>query len=215
MVHRCGAMTSRGVRCKQVVDNAGDRCRYHLAVVSEGNEQESEHQHQSDGEVSHSHGPTSHGHSHSQVSQDVTSEVLSGLLEKISHLETELKKATARNSGATSSKPKPSVPQAKPPVEGKKKRVMTSAGATVSARWIFYNEHKTDADVLATVRGGLIKGNMLVKKTQVVNGVTIEKEHIPYTLVKIATDMKFDQLSDQDKESYLLEAYERNEAKYA
>lgn len=212
MVHRCGAMTSRGVRCKQVVDNAGDRCRYHLAVVSEGNEQESEHQHQSDGEVSHSHGPTSHGHSHSQVSQDVTSEVLSGLLEKISHLETELKKATARNSGATSSKPKP---KAKPPVDGKKKRVMTSAGATVSARWIFYNEHKTDADVLATVRGGLIKGNMLVKKTQVVNGVTIEKEHIPYTLVKIATDMKFDQLSDQDKESYLLEAYERNEAKYA
>jgi hypothetical protein len=205
MVHRCGALNSRGVKCKQVVDNAGDRCRYHLAVVSE----ENEHEHHSDGEVSHSRGQAVSA-SRSQVSQDATSEVLSGLLEKITHLEAELKRTTARNSGAT----KPPVAKATAQT-GKKKRVMTPAGATVSARWIFYNEHKTDADILASVRGGLIKGNLLVKKTQVVDGVTIEKEHIPYTLVKVATDMKFDQLSQEDKESYLLEAYDRNEAKYA
>jgi hypothetical protein len=131
-------------------------------------------------------------------------------LEKISHLEAELKRTTARNSGAT--KPPVAKPTAK---TDKKKRAMTPAGATVSARWIFYNEHKTDADILEAVRGGLILGKMLVKKTQVVNGVTIEKEHIPYTLVKVATDMKFDKLSQEDKESYLLDAYERNEAKYA
>jgi hypothetical protein len=131
-------------------------------------------------------------------------------LEKIAHLEAELKRATPRNSVAT----KPSAAKATAKTD-KKKRAMTPAGATVSARWIFYNEHKTDADILEAVRGGLILGKMLVKKTQVVNGVTIEKEHIPYTLVKVATDMKFDKLSQEDKESYLLDAYERNEAKYA
>lgn len=200
-------MTARGVSCKVAVNNDGDRCRFHRDVVTAENERipEEEHQHHdNDSECSQS-AP------HSHTSQDATNEVLSKLLDKISLLEAEINKAKI----LSQSKPKPNVAKAKLSTEGKKKRAMTPAGAAVSARWIFYNEHKTDADILATVRGGLMKGNMLVKKTQIVNGVTIEKEVIPYTLVKIATDMKYEQLSQEEMESYLLEAYERNDAKYA
>lgn len=214
MSHRCGEMTSRGVKCKQIVENAGDKCRFHINKVS--SQVENQHSH-SDSEVSNG---SSRSASQSQVSQsEATNEMLSGLLEKISLLEAELKRATACNNATLASSRHPVAKAAATATNdkttGKKKRAMTPAGAMVKARWIFYNEHKTDVDILEAVRGGLIKGSMLVKKTQVVNGVTIEKEIIPYTLVKIATDMKFEKLSQDDMEAYILEAYEHNEAKYA
>jgi len=193
------------------VANEGDRCPHHSVeeVVEE------EHRHSDDGNNSaHSASRSRHTENISDVS-DAPSEVLSGLIDKITKLEAELQKAKAA--------PRPSVaPRAQAakassskavPV-GPKKRNMTPAGANRSARWIFYNEHKTDADILASVRGGLIKGNMLVKKATVISGVVVEKEIIPYTLVKVATDMKFDKLTAEEQEAYILEAYERNEAKY-
>ncbi len=208
-------MTSKGKPCRMKVANEGDRCPHHSVeeVVEE------EHRHSDDGNnsvhsASHSRATRSQTVNVSDVS-DAPSEVLSGLIDKITKLEAELQKAKAA--------PRPSVAPRAPAAKassskavpgGPKKRNMTPAGANRSARWIFYNEHKTDADILASVRGGLIKGNMLVKKAAVISGVVVEKEIIPYTLVKVATDMKFDKLTAEEQEAYILEAYERNEAKY-
>lgn len=201
MVHRCGAPKPNGQPCRMVVENNGDKCRYHQDKVQVV--EDVEHQH-SESEVS-----MRSVSQQSQSHQDVTSEgLVSALLAKVSKLEADL------HNKVSSQKPSQTKPAAKAKTNGeKKKRNMTPAGANVKARWIFYQEHKNDEDIVASVRGGLIKGNMLVKKTQVINGMTIEKEIIPYTLIKIATDMKYDNLAQEEKESYILEAYEQNDAK--
>lgn len=220
MDHRCGAVRANGQKCKQRVDNAGERCRYHQAT---------EVSHQPSGEEVELNTPTASEMSHDvenvenvvegPVNTDATSEVMNALLAKINLLEAELKKATALNRKpvATASKPTPtpttvkSAPSSSENV--KKKRNMTPAGALQKARWIYYQEHKSDHDVLGIVRGGLLKGEILARKVAIVNGTVVEKEVIPYTLVKIATDSKFDKLSQEEKEAYMLEAYESNEAR--
>lgn len=210
-------MTNKGKPCRIKVSNEGDKCPHHYVedVV------EDEHNHHSDDENNSAHSASrsrttrSHTENISNVS-NVSSEVLSGLIDKITKLEADLQKAKAAPRPTVVSRPQVAKASSSKVVPtGTKKRNMTPAGANRSARWIFYNEHKTDADILASVRGGLIKGNMLVKKATVISGVVVEKEVIPYTLVKVATDMKFDKLTAEEQESYILEAYERNEAKYA
>jgi hypothetical protein len=128
------------------------------------------------------------------------------MIDKIDKLE-QMVKILAANKNVASNKTGPVA------ASEKKKRNMTMLGADRSARWIFYQEHKNDDDIIAQVRGGLQNGNMLVKKTKIVDGVSIEKEFIPYTLVKMATDLLFDAMSDSDKDAYIIEAFDRHNAK--
>ena len=92
----------------------------------------------------------------------------------------------------------------------KKARKMSEKGALRSAAFIFYNEHKKDDDIIASVVGGLRNGNMLVMKTVIENGEEVEKPQIPWMLIKTATDMKFNALNDDEKDVYVKKAYEKN-----
>lgn len=215
MAHRCGAMTTRGGSCRKVVENEGERCAFHTIVENQEEEEHSVHSVHTAPQRSSSPSSSNPSNPSNLSIPRVSNDNVMALMVRIGNLEAELNKAMA-NKQVVKQAPKSSK-STKPAkkAEGVKRRNMTPAGANRSARWIFYNEHKFDEDILNSVRGGLSAGNMLVKKTQVVNGVTIEKEHIPYTLVKIATDLKFDALTEQEQESYVLEAYDRNEAKYA
>jgi len=96
-----------------------------------------------------------------------------------------------------------------------KVRKMTEKSALVSAKWIFYQDSKTDESIITSVRNGLVQGNMLVKKTKVVNGETIEVDNIPWQLIKIATDLMFASSSNDVKEKYINMAWMKYATKRA
>jgi hypothetical protein len=132
-------------------------------------------------------------------------EVIGKLVKKIDHLENKVNEAsnpkkTNKNSSNT---------------KEKKPRKMTEAGATQSARWAFYREHKDDVGVVNTVRGGLIAGSMLITKKKVIDGQEVDVEIIPYALKKMYTDIMFNELTPKQKQAYINQAFERNAEKNA
>lgn len=92
---------------------------------------------------------------------------------------------------------------------------MTDAGALHSAKFLYYNEHKQDNDIVKLVRDTLIGKNLLVTKTKVVKGVSVEKEMIPWQYIKSVTDERFEKLSNQRQKKYLDDARTKHAAKVA
>jgi hypothetical protein len=90
-------------------------------------------------------------------------------------------------------------------------RKMTLAGAKQSAKWAFYREHKDNPQVVSTVRGGLVKGSMLVIKKKVIDGNEVNVEIIPWSLKKMYTDIMFDALSVEKQQSYINAALESSQ----
>jgi hypothetical protein len=79
----------------------------------------------------------------------------------------------------------------------------TEEKALNKAKLLFYHEHKKDAEIIESVRGGLEQGNMLIFKTKKVGDVVTQVPNIHWLLIKDATDMRFEALSQQDKEAYV------------
>lgn len=92
----------------------------------------------------------------------------------------------------------------------KKPRKMTEKGALRSATFIFYNEHKKDEDIIASVVGGLKDGKMFVMKRVIEDGEEVLKPQVPWLLIKLATDIKFYALNEAEKGVYVKKAYEKN-----
>jgi hypothetical protein len=144
-------------------------------------------------------------------SSSVTTETFNLLVEKLEHIESKLRilehtkvKESAKSAKSVKSDSTSSV---------RKPRKMTEKSALVSAKWMFYQEFKDDKNIINSIRNGLVQGNMLVKKTKVIDGQTIEVDNIPYQPVKIATDLKFNSVSDDIREKYINMAWMKYAAK--
>jgi len=85
---------------------------------------------------------------------------------------------------------------------------MTDKRALTSARWAYYREHKDDIAIIADIRNMLIASNKLtIKKSTNKDGETVEKEIIPYGLIKIETDKIFDnKLSNRQRTEWVNKA---------
>lgn len=90
---------------------------------------------------------------------------------------------------------------------------MTDAGALHAAKFLYYNEHKQDNDIVKLVRDTLVSKNLLVTKTKVIKGVSVEKEMIPWQYIKSVTDENFEKLSTQRQKKYLDDARAKHAAK--
>jgi hypothetical protein len=141
------------------------------------------------------------------TNSSVTTQSFNLLIERLESIERKLQNV----GNASTSNEKKATKQS----SASKVRKMTEKSALVSAKWIFYQDSKTDESIITSVRNGLVQGNMLVKKTKVVNGETIEVDNIPWQLIKIATDLMFASSSNDVKEKYINMAWMKYATKRA
>lgn len=87
-----------------------------------------------------------------------------------------------------------------------KKGQITQEKVNIKARWLFYHDHKKDEDIILNIHNGLMNGNMLIYKSKNKNGITTNEPNINYLLIKDATDIKFNQLTEQEKDVYIRRA---------
>jgi hypothetical protein len=149
--------------------------------------------------VSMSHTPTA---SRSQSDTESTLNAVSariGNLENIVEKLIDIKKPTTKK--VSSSEPK-----------AKNVRNMTDKGALVSAKWIYYQEHKTDPN-LDFIQDRLSQVQLLAKKSKIVDNKIVEVSVIPWQLVKIATDMMWESESANVKETYINLAWGKHASK--
>jgi hypothetical protein len=86
----------------------------------------------------------------------------------------------------------------------------TNEKAINKAKLMYYHEHKKDADIIESVRGGLEQGNMLVYRTKKVGDVVTQVPNTHWLLVKDATDMLFDALASHEKDDYVNRAWQEH-----
>ena len=89
----------------------------------------------------------------------------------------------------------------------------TNEKAVNKAKLLFYHDHKKDADIIESVRGGLEQGNMLVYKTKKVGDIVTHVPNIHWMLIKDATDMRFDALDTHEKDEYVRRAWREHSMK--
>lgn len=68
----------------------------------------------------------------------------------------------------------------------------TPKTALIQAKWEFYNQHKEDTDIITDLQARMLNAGLPVS-----NGCK------PWQFIKYATDWKFDQMSDNDKNNYI------------
>jgi hypothetical protein len=92
---------------------------------------------------------------------------------------------------------------------------MTDARAFERAKFLFYHDHKKDPEVIESVRGGLEQGNMLVFRAKKDGDVIKHVPNIHWQLIKDATDVRFEGLTQAQKEAYVRRSWDEHAAKVA
>lgn len=91
----------------------------------------------------------------------------------------------------------------------------TNEKAVEKAKFLFYHDHKKDADIIEAVRGGLEQGNMLVFRSKKVGDTVTHTPNLHWQLIKDATDLRFEALTTSDKDAYIRKAWEEYHRKLA
>ena len=199
----CQATTKSGKPCKSKTMQNSKYCSVHIGYEEETNNDDDIMEETMTENVkapTNSRSTSLAGTYSNSQSYGSSSESHSSLMERFEKIEKTLHSLVAKQEKSKGKKVKTE----------KKARKMNAKGALRSAAFIFYNEHKKDANIIESVRQGLINGNMLVMKTVMVDGVEVQKPQIPWMLIKTATDIKFNALNDDEKEVYVKKAYEKN-----
>ena len=89
----------------------------------------------------------------------------------------------------------------------------TNEKAVEKAKFLFYHDHKKDTDIIEAVRGGLELGHMLVFRPKKVGDTVTHAPNIHWQLVKDATDLQFETLTANDKDTYVRKAWEEYQRK--
>lgn len=197
---RCAAKTAAGKKCKKNAIEGSQFCNIHdrilnrgevdaadvldLDSTSDGNEtcdvKEDTTVMEEDDKVS-----SPHKKNVSQISDDSQTMNLEVLNERIQYLKLELKR-----------------------LELLKKNLTTNGKVMTKAKWLFYHEHKANPQLLEDVRNKLRIAGLYMTRQVKINGDTIDKEIIPYTIIKCYTDNAFNGLIGASKASYITKARE-------
>jgi hypothetical protein len=87
-----------------------------------------------------------------------------------------------------------------------KPKQVTEKGILRKAKFMFYHENKTRADILGEIVPRLESAGLLFKRKSVVEGVEVFKDVIPWQMVKEGTDALFESLPDESRDLYMAKA---------
>jgi len=89
---------------------------------------------------------------------------------------------------------------------GTKPKKITEKMLLRKAKFMFYHDNKTHADILGEIVPRLERAGLLFKRKIVVDGVEKFKDIVPWQMVKEGTDSLFETLPDESKELYIEKA---------
>ena len=89
-----------------------------------------------------------------------------------------------------------------------RKYVWTEPRIEAKAKWLFYQDHKKDEEILEAIYNTLSSAGVMYNVSVKVAGVIQDKPFIPYQYVKKWCDNMFDQMAEVDKERLKQQAIE-------